>query len=51
MPVRAVAPKKTTAPRARAPQPEQLFDTHAETSLDFEVVRAAAGRVTRARSS
>jgi ornithine decarboxylase len=42
MPVRAVAPKKTTAPRGRAPQPDQLFDTHPETSLDFEVVRAAA---------
>jgi ornithine decarboxylase len=43
MPVRAVAPKKTIPARARAPQrPEQLFDTHPETSLDFEVVRAAA---------
>jgi ornithine decarboxylase len=42
MPVRAVTPKKTAAPRARAPQPEQLFDTHPETSLDFEVVRATA---------
>jgi ornithine decarboxylase len=42
-PVRAVAPKKTTPPRARAPhQPAQAFDTHPETSLDFEVVRAAA---------
>jgi ornithine decarboxylase len=43
MPVRAVVPRRTTASRARAPQrPEQLFDTHAETSLDFEAVRAAA---------
>ena len=44
MPVRAVAPKRTaTAPRARAPQrPEQLFDTHPDPSLDFELVRAAA---------
>ena len=43
MPVRAVAPRKATPTRARAPQrPEQLFDTHPETSLDFELVRAAA---------
>ncbi|HTO47484.1 MAG TPA: type III PLP-dependent enzyme [Burkholderiales bacterium] len=43
MPVRAVAPRKTTPTRTRAPQrPEQLFDTHPETSLDFELVRAAA---------
>ena len=37
------ATEKSTPPRARAPQrPEQLFDTHPETSLDFELVRAAA---------
>ena len=43
MPVRAVAPRKATPTRARAPQrPEQLFDTHPETSLDLELVRSAA---------
>ncbi len=44
MPVRVVAPKKTTATSrtGAAQQPEQLFDTHPEVSLDFDVVRAAA---------
>lgn len=44
MAVRAVAPRKTAAAtRTRAAQrPEQLFDTHPEVSLDFEIVRAAA---------
>ncbi len=43
MAVRAVAPKRSTPPRARAPQrPEQLFDTHPETSVDFALVRSAA---------
>ena len=43
MPVRAVAPRKATPTRARVPQrPEQLFDTHPETSVDFALVRSAA---------
>ena len=49
MPVRAVAPRKATPTRARAPQRhEQVFDTHPETSVDFELVRSAASdRYTR----
>jgi ornithine decarboxylase len=44
MAVRVVTPKKSTpSARARAAQqPEQLFDTHPEVSLDFDLVRAAA---------
>ncbi len=43
MPVPVASPTKTAAARAHPPQrPEQYFDTHPETSLDFEAVRAAA---------
>ena len=40
---------RTKAERNQQPQ-EQLFDTHPEVSLDFELVRQAASQSTPGRS-